>query len=158
MQQLEVHFTRDLSPESRVWVYQSDRRLEKNEQEQLSQEIDAFVQNWAAHGNGLFADFTFVSPYNLIVAVDDSKVPPSGCSIDAFVRFLTSLGTKHSIDFFVRMKVVAFDGNDWSQLSFEDVSEKAANIRIIDPTIDRLNQLVKSGLTEPQHSGLKTLF
>ena len=158
MSALSIQFSAHLSPQSRVWVYQTDKKLTNELVEALSNELKVFFQSWAAHGTSLYADFSFVTPYNLVVAVDDTKVPPSGCSIDSLVRFLTALGAKYELDFFVRMKVVALVSGEWKQLNFEEVKNNDTEIVILDPTLTILSDFVEKGLTSPHDSGLKVLF
>lgn len=154
----QLNFSQALSEDSRIWIYQTNRALSDKEMVQLSGELNQFIANWAAHGSGLFADFSFFSPYTLIVAVDETKVPPSGCSIDALVRFLTNLGQQFNLDFFVRMKAVVFDEGQWKQQAFHEVDAQKQSLLIIDPTVATLHDFYSSGVISPLNSGLKTLF
>jgi hypothetical protein len=154
----QLNFSRTLSEDSRIWIYQTNRVIGEEELPILSHEIDCFINKWAAHGNGLFADFSFFSPYTLIIAVDDTKVPPSGCSIDALVRFLTSLGAQFDIDFFVRMKAVILANGEWKQVDFAEVNVQDNSVLLVDPTIGNLKDFRLSGLVNPLKSGLKELF
>jgi len=158
MSAIQLNFEQNLSPDSRIWFYQTDRKLSENEIQSLSIELKEFMKTWAAHGSGLYGDFTFFNPFLLIVAVDDSKVPPSGCSIDAFVRFLSALGQKYNIDFFVRMKTLALVNGNWKQLSFQETSDIAEDIDIIDTTLTILSDFHSKGITKPKITGLKSLF
>lgn len=154
----QLNFEQNLSPDSRIWFYQTNRELSESEIQSLSVELKEFMKTWAAHGSGLYGDFTFFNPFILTVAVDDSKVPPSGCSIDAFVRFLTNLGAKYNVDFFVRMKTVALVDGEWRQLEFDKVALVKNNVQIVDTTITVLSDFNLKGIAVPQHSGLKSLF
>ncbi len=154
----QLNFEQNLSPDSRIWFYQTNRELNESEIQSLSIELKEFMKTWAAHGSGLYGDFTFFNPFLLIVAVDDSKVPPSGCSIDAFVRFLTSLGAKYNIDFFVRMKTVALVDGQWKQLDFDEVALVKNDVQIVDTTVSSLHDFNLKGLVKPELSGLSPLF
>lgn len=154
----QLNFSQPLSEDSRIWIYQTNRALSDKEKVQLSGELNQFIANWAAHGNGLFADFSFFSPYTLIVAVDDTKVPPSGCSIDALVRFLMKLGEKYQLDFFVRMKAVVLANAEWIQVDFAEVNVQDNSVLLVDPTIGYLKDFRLSGLVNPLKSGIKELF
>lgn len=154
----QLNFEQNLSPDSRIWFYQTNRELGESEIQDLSRELKEFMKTWAAHGTGLYGDFTFFNPFLLIVAVDDSKVPPSGCSIDSFVRFLTSLGAKYDIDFFVRMKTVAIVDGEWMQLGFSEASLIKSNLQIVDTTVKDIQDFKLKGLMKPESSGLSPLF
>lgn len=99
-----------LPDSSRVWVYQSNKALSNDEVDFIERNMDRFIQTWAAHGKDLFADFEIITPYFLVVAVDDTKVPPSGCSIDASVHFIQELQGQIKLDFFDRLNVVYQNG------------------------------------------------
>ena len=61
-----------LSPESRVWIYQSNKPFDKNQQDQLAIQLDQFAQQWTAHNQALAApaeifhhQFPHLSPINV---------------------------------------------------------------------------------------------
>lgn len=91
-----------LSPESRVWMFLAERELAQSETGALSQALDAFVNDWKAHGAALTAGYAIESNAIVIVAVDESQTPPSGCSIDKVFRLLQEFGSANGIDFFKR--------------------------------------------------------
>ena len=43
------------SKNSRVWIYQSDKKLSDDETTQIQQHLDAFTTQWTAHNNQLKA-------------------------------------------------------------------------------------------------------
>lgn len=96
----------ELAANSKVWIYQSQVELSKDLQEAIQKNMNAFVENWAAHGAGLFARATILEDYFLVFAVDESQAKASGCSIDSSVRFVKELGNKLNIDFFNRLNVL----------------------------------------------------
>jgi len=53
--------------------------------------VDAFLEEWSAHGTPLRCAREFRYDRFLLVAVDEASVPPSGCSIDSMVRVLKKL-------------------------------------------------------------------
>lgn len=87
---------------TRVWVYQSNRLLTKAEQAQMKPEIDAFVAQWAAHGQSLHASAQILWDCFIVLAVDQNHEPASGCSIDSSVRFIKDLGEKYAFKPFDR--------------------------------------------------------
>lgn len=113
-----------LSDNSRVWVYQSDRPITSSEVDFIEQNMSRFIHQWAAHGKELFAGYEIVKPFFLIVAVDDTKVPPSGCSIDASVHFIQDLQKELNIDFFQRMNIVYEKNEDIHLVSLQDFIDK----------------------------------
>lgn len=100
-----MEFFTDFPDTSRLWLYQTNRALTNDEIHSINNEINFFVKKWAAHGNKLWASGAVLNPFFIGFVVDDSITPPSGCSIDASVKFLKKLGKQLSIDFFTRMNV-----------------------------------------------------
>lgn len=91
------------SDDSKVWVYQSDRRLTATETAFCDNEISTFVQNWSSHNNELNATGCIMDGLFLILMVDESRSVASGCSIDSSVKFVKSLETILKVNFFERM-------------------------------------------------------
>ena len=80
-----------LPDDARIWVFGSGRALTRDEEGRLLGTVDAYLDGWAAHGQPLRSAREWRENRFLIVAVDQASVPPSGCSIDALVRELTTL-------------------------------------------------------------------
>ena len=77
-----------LPDNSRVWFFGSDRLLNDEEKSSLFIELQEFVSSWKAHGAELAASFEILHDCMLIVAVDESVTPPTGCSIDKVFKLL----------------------------------------------------------------------
>jgi hypothetical protein len=82
----------DVPDLGRVWVFPASRRLAENEARRLLAEVDAFLDEWAAHGAPLRAGRELVEGWFLLVGVDEDASRPSGCSVDALVNRLEALG------------------------------------------------------------------
>lgn len=91
--------------ESRIWIYQANRKLTDEELQEIEAALENFVSNWAAHGTGLEA--SFITRYNrfIILAVNQEIHAASGCSIDASVQFIQDLEKKYEIDLLDKMNV-----------------------------------------------------
>lgn len=81
----------ELPDDARVWVFASDRALSDAEERRLLDAVDRFLEVWNAHGAALGAARDWRHGRFLLVAVDESTAPPSGCSIDAMVQLLKEL-------------------------------------------------------------------
>lgn len=86
----------------RVWVYLSNRLLAKDEQAAIGRELKAFVGQWAAHGHQLQASAQILWDGLIVLAVDETVEPASGCSIDSSVNFIRSLGERFNFNPFDR--------------------------------------------------------
>lgn len=92
----------NLHPESRVWIYQTNRELTESEKSEINGYLRQSVETWAAHGVPLKGSFKIESDRIVVVAADESFNNPSGCSIDASTHWFKDLGQALNIDFFDR--------------------------------------------------------
>jgi len=94
-----------LPQHSRIWIYQSNRKLTDEEVAEITAATREFIENWSAHGKGLEA--SFVIKYNrfIIIAVNQDVQSATGCSIDASVAFIQGLEQKYQIDLLDKMNV-----------------------------------------------------
>lgn len=95
----------DLSDNARVWIYQSDRRLNESECAFITAEAGKFLSEWNAHGTKMAARLSVLFNRFVVLAADESQVKASGCSIDSSVRFLQSVQQALNIDLFNRMNI-----------------------------------------------------
>ena len=79
---------------ARLWVYQADRRLTKEETEFVNENAAKFCLSWSAHGQALQATFQLEYDQFLVLMVDERQAEASGCSIDASVSFIRALENK----------------------------------------------------------------
>lgn len=77
-----------LPADARVWVFASDRPLEASESELLLGRVDAYLEQWKAHGAPLRSARAWRDHRFLAIGVDPSAEQASGCSIDALFREL----------------------------------------------------------------------
>ncbi len=132
---------KDFPNDARVWLYQTDRALTEEEIQLIDRKLQSFVRDWAAHGNQLWANARVVNPFFVALAVNDKLTPPSGCSIDASVKELQSLGKELNVDFFTRMKVTYSKDDHLDQVDFSALSTLDENTQIFDPLLSDLGEL-----------------
>ncbi|MDG1747706.1 MAG: hypothetical protein P8I77_07795 [Bacteroidia bacterium] len=135
-----------LPDNSRVWFFGSDRLLNDEEKSSLSIELQEFVSSWKAHGAELAASFEILHDCILIVAVDESVTPPTGCSIDKVFKLLE----KQASNWFNRLLIWRAFCNtakiytvDELQLALE-ASEVDRDTIIINSTVRSLTEVRKS--------------
>ena len=136
-----------------MWLFGAQRTLTDAEAVSIQGQMVDFVSGWQAHGKGLTADFCLLHRCILIVAVDESKEAPSGCSIDKVFHLLQSQKGKFDLDFFQRTLVWVLKGNDICILNKLEVQAAldSGEIHRDAPTMNMLAQslgdLKKKGLT-----------
>lgn len=80
-----------LPPESRIWIFASDRPLDGADADRLLAEVDAYLERWQAHGEPLRTARRWSDAHFLAVGVDPRTANASGCSIDGLFRQLQRL-------------------------------------------------------------------
>ena len=83
---------------ARVWVYQADRTLNDQEAREIKNRLTAFCEGWNTHGNMMPTSFKLIDNQIILLAVDESRLGASGCSIDSSVRILRELESKLGIN------------------------------------------------------------
>ncbi|WP_298480569.1 ABC transporter ATPase [uncultured Maribacter sp.] len=96
---------KELPDTSRVWVYQCSRSFSEQELEKIKEELNAFIEDWTAHGADLRAGYEIRYNRFIILALDQSINAASGCSIDASVHFIMNLEKKYEVLLLDKMNV-----------------------------------------------------
>lgn len=113
-----------LNDEARIWIYQSDRILNEQEIERISRKLEKWQDEWNTHGKPLYSEAWIEDNLFLILAVDESRQPASGCSIDSSVHFIRQLGERLSVNFFERLNFAYIDGEGDIQLTTDKELKK----------------------------------
>ncbi len=154
----------EMAKRSRVWIYQADRKLKDNEVEWLEKVSTAFCDQWAAHGADLKSSFQILHDQFLILAVDEEASLPSGCSIDSSVHLVQQAQSQLGIDFFDRMKVAFYDGEDVELTPTSSLKGKIASGEISEDTltfnnlVGTINELESAWKIPAGQSWLKRYF
>ncbi len=94
-----------LPDESKIWIYQSNRKFSDAEFSEIESALQVFIQNWTAHGTGLEASYQLKYNRFIIIAVNQAVQQATGCSIDASVQFIQDLEKKYEVDLLDKMNV-----------------------------------------------------
>ncbi|MEM7162877.1 MAG: ABC transporter ATPase [Bacteroidota bacterium] len=131
---------RDMDNDSRVWIYQSDRELSKEEGDFIVQQGEHFIESWTAHGAKMKASIALFHQTHLVIFADESAAQASGCSIDASVHFVQDLGKELNVDFFNRLKVAVSKENRIHLFHSSELTKKikAEELTWEDTTFDNL--------------------
>src|SRR6476620_11087773 len=95
----------NLPEESRIWIYQSNRKFSDTEMTEIESDLKVFVENWSAHGTGLEASYLLKYNRFIILAVNQDVQQATGCSIDSSVAFIQNLEKKYNVDLLDKMNV-----------------------------------------------------
>lgn len=134
----------ELPDSSRLWIFQSDRLITEQEQEQVSAQLTKFVNNWASHGADIKASFDIRHDCFVIVAADESQQVASGCSIDSLTGVFKSVGNDLSLNFFDRFVIAVYD-TSVKVLSMQDFKQAIASHKIDSDTMVFNNMIHQKG-------------
>ena len=141
----------DLASDSKVWIYQADRVLSSTEINWIEEQLQQFVGQWAAHGAKLKAQGKVIGQYHVVIAVDQNFANASGCSIDASVRFIKTIGQELEINFFNRMKLLVEKDGEQQLVPFSSIKEYPESM-VYNNLVDRLDVFEKSWVTKVAES------
>jgi hypothetical protein len=131
------------SPQSRVWVYQSNREFTTSEVAEIQEKLNAFTAQWQAHGHQLKAKAEIIHNFFIVITVDEAASNVTGCSIDASVRVLKEIEAQYNLDLFNRFNMAyLMDGKVFS-LNKEDF-ETLVSIKKITPETIVFNNMVQT--------------
>ncbi len=117
----------EISENARVWIYQSNRELSDAEVKTAEEKLNQFVNQWDAHGKKLTAKGEIRYNTFMILLVDETLVPVSGCSLDKATHFIQQLEQEFNINLLDRFNIAYRDGNKiitCDRLEFEKLIEE----------------------------------
>ena len=98
--------------ESRVWIYQADRPFDEVDLVAANQDIEVFCEQWTSHNRELKATGSVINDLFVLLLVDETKAPTSGCSIDKSVQFVKKLEQKYNRRLLDRGQVAYLDDQE----------------------------------------------
>ncbi len=132
-----------LSDEARIWVYQSSKAFSAAEEVIISERLSAFVGTWKRHGQDLRASFQILKQHFIVLAVEESYNPVSGCAIDASVNTIKELEKLLHVDLTNKMNVSFKDGDNINIVSLGDFQKYASEKKITGDTVVFNNMVAK---------------
>ena len=151
----------ELSIESKIWIYQSNRKFSDPEFAEIEVKLKNFLQNWAAHGNSLQCGYLLKYNRFIIIAVDQDHQIATGCSIDASVQFIQSLEIDYNVELLDKMNVTFKNGDHIAHKSLIDFKKMAKDKAVTENTIvfnnlvnniDEFNSSWETTASESWHS------
>jgi len=125
----------NLPEDSKIWIYQSNRKFSDDEITEIESDLKIFIDNWSAHGTTLEA--SYIIKYNrfIILAVNQETQQATGCSIDSSVAFIQNLEQKYQVILLDKMNVTFKNGEHIAHKSLIDfkrmAKEKAVTVNTI---------------------------
>lgn len=151
----------NMPPESKIWIYQSNRKFTDDEFAAIEVDLNTFIDSWAAHGRDLEASYLLKYNRFIILAVNQEAQAATGCSIDASVQFIQQLEQKYAVDLLDKMNVTYRLGEhiahkpliDFKKMAKEKaVSEKTIVFNNLVNTIEEFEESWEVPASESWHS------
>lgn len=133
----------DLSGDSRIWIYQSNRLFTDEEVTLINDGLEKFCDQWAAHGSALKSFGKVYFNAFVILFVDESQAGASGCSIDSSVAVVKAIMEKYNVDLLNRMIFSYKEGDQVQLVDRLTFTKSVQEGNITDDTIV-FNNLVKN--------------
>lgn len=124
-----------LPEESKIWIYQSNRKFSDEEMAEIAIDLQSFIENWSAHGTGLEASFQLKYNRFIIIAVNQEVQQATGCSIDSSVAFIQNLEQKYQVELLDKMNVTFKNGEHIAHKSLIDFKRMAKEKAVTANTI-----------------------
>lgn len=124
-----------LPNDSRVWIYQANRSFTEEELSEIRVKLDAFIENWTAHGGDLEAGYDIVYKRFIVIGLNQNSNKATGCSIDASVHFIQQLEQEYKVDLMDKMNVSYKQGEFIAYKPLLEFKTMAKNRAISENTI-----------------------
>ena len=124
-----------LSPDSRIWIFQSDRKLTSDEQKNIRIEANLFTNNWVSHNIRLNAALEIFHDQFLVLGVDEEDYKASGCSIDSSYGFITGIENNYNISLLKRDYVAFIINEKIKLIHYRDIKQEIAKRKIDSSTL-----------------------
>lgn len=150
-----------LPDSSKVWVYQSEKKLTESQIEIISRHLKSFCEQWLVHGAPLGTSFDIRYDVFVVLAANDAA---SGCSIDTSVRVMKELGQTLGLDFFNRTKIAFLVESQVAFIPLNEIRQQADLGKISSQThffnnaVSTLKELKNGWLVSAGSSWLKKYF
>lgn len=146
---------------SRAWIFGVRPAPEEEQARRLREATRAFLADWAAHRRELRAGLDWLHGRFLLVAVDESRAPASGCSIDALTEHLRAMEEDTGLTILDASDVWFRDPGEEGRVraasrpAFRELAGEGAvdgETPVFDLTVDRLEDLRSGAWERPARS------
>ncbi|MFT5077552.1 MAG: hypothetical protein ACI836_001539 [Saprospiraceae bacterium] len=125
----------NLPDDSRIWIYQSNRKFSEEEVSAMEEKTKVFLTQWTAHGANLEAGFEIKHSRFIVFGLNQSNASASGCSIDASVHFIQELEKEFDLDLMDKMNVTFYNGDFIAHKTLTDFRKMAKNRSVSKNTV-----------------------
>ncbi|MBP6624831.1 MAG: hypothetical protein KA198_06645 [Chitinophagaceae bacterium] len=105
LDELKLSLPQDFLPDSKVWIYQSNRPFDEREIVEINEQLHNFYVQWTSHGAEVKGWAKLLFGQFVVVLADESRSGVSGCSTDSMVRIMKSIERQYGVDLFDRLTI-----------------------------------------------------
>ena len=143
------HIPADFPPDTRVWIYQSNRLFTLQEAFELENRLQQFAESWTSHGVPVRGYANLFFGRFILIMADETGHNVSGCSIDSSVRLIKNIEQQFGVDLFNRQLLAFWINEKVEVIPMQQLSYALANGLISAETLFFNNTvLTKSDLQE----------
>lgn len=126
----------DLSDESRLWIFQSNRKLNDGEVNFTQNMLQEFLSKWTSHNHSLIADGFVALGHFIIIALDESRsTQASGCSIDTMTNQIQGLAQQVNADLMDRTTFYFMIDEEIQGIQMNELSEMYKENKVLDESL-----------------------
>ena len=124
---ISEYLPEDFAPNSRVWIYQSNRIFFMQEALDMEPMLSEFVTNWKSHGTPVKGYANLFFGRFIILMADENATGVSGCSTDSSVRLIKAIEEKFAVDMFERTTLTFYIKDKVEQLPLSQINYAIEN-------------------------------
>lgn len=130
-----------LSNDAHIWIFGISPSLDAPRSERLLRRVEAFIDQWAAHGTPIRGAAEVREGSFLVIAADEHS-EKSGCSIDRMFGTLRELERELGVQILDSTRVFFRDNGNVRAVGRGDFKNAAdADTRVFDVTAERLGEV-----------------
>ncbi len=128
--------TNNILPNSRLWIYQSQRAFNESEESAINAQLLAFTTQWTAHNVALKASAIIMHHRFILIMVDEAQALATGCSIDKAVNVIKNIETTYDLSLFDRLYITY--RNTYNEIASVILAEFEAKLNTGEVTEDTI--------------------
>lgn len=126
---------KNMSQNSRVWIFQANRELTNTELIDLRAAINHFIEQWTSHKEKVHAACEIFYNRFIVFFVDESKVMTGGCSLDTLTRLIKEVEKFYTISLLDRMLVAYRSGEKILNVQLNEFEKLVVEHKVNENTI-----------------------
>lgn len=145
-QELSKIIPTDFNEDSKVWIFQSNRPFNEQEELEINEQLLNFYSQWNSHGKEIKGWAKLLFKRIVVVLADETSSEVSGCSTDSMIRIIKSFERQYQVDFFNRTNILFMVKNQAEALPMNQVKYALEN-GFLETDTPLFNNLVDSKKT-----------